>query len=536
MSSPPSKPESLRDRLRHGHFRKSSRDKSTTASSSASPARPTMKPTMSQTQILPPKPSRTQFSRPLLGPLQQETGTESGSSWKQRSSSLEFPERLKHGDDASEDVTEVHDPNLMNRSILNMISAAGATTEYHSRLDDISSDSEDDESTLNAGVGGGTATGFTDGAMSLPSLPKKSDSISAKSSKRSLLQSVHRLKLGSIRERHLKSKSEEVEDAMSSSQILMPPKRKEVEEPLMPPEEEEPLNRDAPYLSMLLKGEAEMHAQRRTGSSDSSVEASNIEDPIEETGVLGKTDSQDGTISLASRLMEIFDLKEPEEVIAEYPAWFLQTVLLSGYLYVTAKHICFYAYLPKNTKSASKSGYLGKRGQHNPHYKRYYVELKGDVLRYYNDPTNPYLPSGTIDLRYGISATIDPEKHKPKEESHYIKLVTKKREYLFRADSPQSARDWIKQLQRVMFRSNNDGDSVKILLPINNVIDMEANRFLEVSDTIKLRVIDNDETYAVDEVRIRWKIWRTQNTNHRLVLLLILWCGTRGRQGHQHNG
>lgn len=34
---------------------------------------------------------------------------------------------------------------------------------------------------------------------------------------------------------------------------------------------------------------------------------------------------------------------------AEYPCWLLQTVLLQGYLYITQKHICFYAYLPKKT-------------------------------------------------------------------------------------------------------------------------------------------------------------------------------------------
>jgi len=406
---------------------------------------------------------------------------------------LEFPERLKHGDDAGEDVTKAHDPNFMNRSLLNMITAAGSSTQFHNRLDDISSDSEefDDDSTI-SGVGGGTAVGQKDDAtMSLPSLPKKDVSLSAKSSKRNLLQSVQRLR--SIRERN--SNSAEGDDKMSSSQILMPPKKNQTPNIPSPTQEGDLMNRDAPYLSMLLKGEAEMQAQQGTGSPA----RSSIDEQVRVSEKLGKVKSNGGP-TLATRLMDIFDLKEPEEVIAEYPAWFLQTVLLSGYLYVTSKHICFYAYLPKNTQSAAKSGHLGKRGQHNPRYKRYYVELKGDVLRYYNDITNPYLPSGQIDLRYGISATIDPEKHKLKEESSYIKLVTKKREYFFRADSPQSARDWVKQLQRIIFRSHNDGDSVKILLPINNIIDMEANKFLEISDTIKLRVIDNDETYAVDEV------------------------------------
>jgi sterol 3beta-glucosyltransferase len=123
------------------------------------------------------------------------------------------------------------------------------------------------------------------------------------------------------------------------------------------------------------------------------------------------------------------------------------------------------------------------------------------VLSYYEDPSKIYYPSGQIDLRYGISATIGPEaKDKPKEDSPYINLVTSKREYSFKADNPQSAREWTKHLQKVIFRTHNDGDSVKILLPINNIIDIEEAQFLDVADTVKIRVIDNDETYAIDEV------------------------------------
>lgn len=80
-------------------------------------------------------------------------------------------------------------------------------------------------------------------------------------------------------------------------------------------------------------------------------------------------------------------------------------------------------------------------------------------------------------------------------------LETHHRTYYFRADSAQSAKDWVKSLQRVIFRSHNDGDSVKISIPINNVIDIEEMKLLDFADTCKIRVIDNDETYAVDEVR-----------------------------------
>lgn len=188
-------------------------------------------------------------------------------------------------------------------------------------------------------------------------------------------------------------------------------------------------------------------------------------------------------------------------------------MLLQGYIYITSRHICFYAYLPKKAVSqpvpdpeklsltlykheVTKSGYLFKSGKRNPKYNRYWFRLKGDVLSYFRDPSNLYLPHGQIDLRYGISATIT---DKDKDGLHFS-VETDHRTYHFRADSAPSAKEWVKCLQRVIFRSHNDGDSVKISLPTANVIDIEETQMLEFADTCKIRVIDNDETYAIDEV------------------------------------
>lgn len=202
--------------------------------------------------------------------------------------------------------------------------------------------------------------------------------------------------------------------------------------------------------------------------------------------------------------------------MTEYPCWLLQGVLLQGYIYITSKHICFYAYLPKKAVSlpgvgvdpdrisltiyqheVTKSGYLSKSGKRNPKYSRYWFRLKGDVFSYYRDPSNLYFPHGQIDLRYGISASVT---DKDKDGVNFT-VETDHRTYYFRADSAQSAQDWVKCLQRVIFRSHNDGDSVKISLPLQNVIDIEETQMLDFAETCKIRVIDNDETYAIDEVR-----------------------------------
>lgn len=58
----------------------------------------------------------------------------------------------------------------------------------------------------------------------------------------------------------------------------------------------------------------------------------------------------------------------------------------------------------------------------------------------------------------------------------------------------------MKQLSGSIYRSRNEGDSIKILLPTQNILDIEENPVLEAANTIRLRAIDNDETYAMDEV------------------------------------
>ena len=144
----------------------------------------------------------------------------------------------------------------------------------------------------------------------------------------------------------------------------------------------------------------------------------------------------------------------------------------------------------------AKSGYLSKSGKRNPKYNRYWFRLKGDVISYYQDASNLYFPHGQIDLRYGISSSIT---DKDKEAVHFS-VVMPHRTYNFRADSTPSAKEWVKCIQRVIFQSHNDGDSVKISLPIENVIEVEETHMIEFADTCKIRVFDNDETFAIDEV------------------------------------
>ncbi|KAH8903731.1 family 28 glycosyltransferase [Coniochaeta sp. PMI_546] len=424
---------------------------------------------------------------------------------------MELPERLKeHGDDADAEEDVLHPQGLgggmfmnMNQSIFGLIAAAGSKVDFTDRFEGQSSDEEgDDDGTSPMAMtevrpGGGLAYARRDGRDALSGaiaqttvLRKPTGTVSgAKSHRRKvseskLLRSVPGLsRLSSKVKPKSKSKSstdhiqEEAEPEQDESTAPIPFTSPSIE--VTHAEE-----RIAPVMSRMLEARAQMAARP-------SFDLDRLS-----TDQRGDTDSDAaGPTELAKRLKDIFLFDHPEEVIEEYPCWLLQHVLLQGYMYITAKHIAFYAYLPKKAHEVVKSGYLSKSGKRNPKFNRYWFRLKGDVFSYYRDSQSLYFPSGQIDLRYGISADIT---DKDKEGVNFS-LVTHHRTYNFRADSAPSAKEWVKSLQRVIFRSHNDGDSVKISLPIENVIDIEETQMLDFADTCKIRVIDNDETYAIDE-------------------------------------
>ncbi|KAI4117926.1 MAG: hypothetical protein LQ345_001918 [Seirophora villosa] len=398
-----------------------------------------------------------------------------------RHASMHFPERLKYGDDAHDDVTAANGKPAqhMNQSIFSMIAAAGSKTNFHARFDDGSSDSDGDNENSKAiadatpaGVGvpaevlaskeHGHTTGraIQDGGKRTESSPRRRS--------RTVLP---KFKLKTVKERNYMSQSNYSPSAHHDSRPESPRQ--------MTP-------RDAPVMSQMLAAQAQL-----SPSTERPVEkmTANLHD-IPSTA---KSPS-----SLATRLMEIFGFESAEEVISEYPCWYMQSVLLQGYMYITQAHVCFYAYLPKKSNVVAKSGYLAKRGKQNVKFNRYWFTLKGDVLSYFTDPSDLYFPSGNIDLTYGISASLNESKEKGKDPATFS-VVTNQRVYHFKADSPSSAKEWVKTLQKVIFRSHNDGDSVKISLPTENIIDIEESPVIDFAKTLKIRVVDSDETYAIDE-------------------------------------
>lgn len=393
--------------------------------------------------------------------------------------SHQLPPRLRFSEDAQDDVTAPirgsgAPAQYMNQSIFGMIAAAGSRTDFNQRFDE-SSDSEADppgkEQRSDRAYASKKAVKGANERQTIAEEDKPSD---AKTKKRlslqRLTQSVPKLSLRTpkLRQPPLPKDSSTSTDDSNDEDTGDP--------------------RDAPMMSRLLTAEAKFEASEEIAGEENKSRKS-----LERAR--NRAESSPATL-LALRLKEIFGFEKPEAVVAEFPCWLLQSVLLQGYLYLTRQHICFYAYLPKKTNTAAKTGYLSKRGKSNPKYRRCWFELKGDVLTYYSNPSDRYFPLGNIDLRYGISASLLDSKEK---DARDFSVTTDHRTYYFRADSATSAKEWVKTIQKTIFRSHNDGDSVKISLPVENIIDIEDSPVVDFAETIKIRVVESDDSYAIDE-------------------------------------
>ena len=417
-----------------------------------------------------------------------------------------LPDRLRDdGDDAQVDFTAppgssgARDGHMhyMQQSIFSMIAAVGSRSDFHRRFEESSdSDGDGDEQPGNRQKGkdpdtlaGEQPTGRRREPESLEE--KSPNTMEARGRHHRRTISDHKqLRLpGQLNQRQGKEK-------LAASQIggsprVTPPRRARSAIP----------RAAAPVLSRMVEAQAQLDTSSSKPTKE--VPESQRKDNTQE-------DLQEQSASLLStRLMEMFGFQKPEKVTVEYACSLLQSMLLQGYMYVTEGHICFYAYLPKKSTVAIKSGYLHKRGKKNPRYNRYWFSLKGDVLSYYADPSNLYFPSGHVDLRYGISASLS-EKEKGKE-SRDFQVTTDQRTYYFRADSSANAKEWVKALQKVIFRTHNDGDSIKVSFPIENIMDVEESPMAEFAETLKIRVVDSGDTYAIDEVFLLTKhtrYWR----------------------------
>ncbi|WVF70804.1 hypothetical protein IAT40_005598 [Kwoniella sp. CBS 6097] len=193
---------------------------------------------------------------------------------------------------------------------------------------------------------------------------------------------------------------------------------------------------------------------------------------------------------LAERLMEVFGLDEREEVLEEMRCWLLRSVMLKGYMYLTKQHICFFANMPDKENLVVKTGPLNKKASRTKLNTKFWVVLRNDVLSWYESTADPYFPKGNVSLQYCSSCdAVDETK---------FKLRTAERNYTFTADTEASRDEWIKAIQKVMFKLQHEGESVKLIIPLEAILEIDRSPTLEFAETIEIKCVDPEDQMSVD--------------------------------------
>lgn len=247
-----------------------------------------------------------------------------------RSSSVQYPDRLKDDADAQEDVTAPQGKitNYMNQSVFSMIAAAGSRTDFNARFDDESSGSDTEQEGggavhyATAALGRDDATPTAAAAVAAanaspppPHRPREDErkekkkkeeeeeeetgrgdegqgkDIKRKSESR-LRRSLPKLNLRTQREKNYMSQSSFLPEGDAEAM-------RAAMRPVTP--------RDAPVMSRMIEAQAQLNAVVPPLPAGLTI-ASDHPTIVEE--------EESQSSSLVKRLMEIFGLEKPEEVIS----------------------------------------------------------------------------------------------------------------------------------------------------------------------------------------------------------------------------
>ncbi|KAI9722834.1 MAG: Sterol 3-beta-glucosyltransferase [Chrysothrix sp. TS-e1954] len=408
-----------------------------------------------------------------------------------RRASLVFPERFMDGDDAQDDVTapRTKKGQLVNQSFVSMIANVGSNASFNPTFDLPNYPNTTSPKPSSGLVNQSSRSRLRNRHPHRVTDPR--NVVATSESERTMFRSTPTLKKPSRRQRNLTSMAED----MSTSQILEPlhvEPGKNLTSEAAPVSDEE--------MSLDDSGNNERPA---TGLADSAQTPDTQQASAQPDVTAGS--------ALNEKVASVFGFDEVEKVVSDYSCGLLQNILLQGHMYVTLKHLCFYAYLP-STSRITKSGYLFKKGRKNPATRRFWFTLRGHVLSYHANPSNLYFVNGIIDLRTAHSVTY--ENVGVAAKSCAFTIQTSDRQYQLKAESEASAREWVKHLEKIILRSQYRRDSVKISLPIDNILDVENNPVLNFTDTLRVRVVDNDETFAIDEPLVEQNVVNKEQARH----------------------
>lgn len=232
---------------------------------------------------------------------------------------------------------------------------------------------------------------------------------------------------------------------------------------------------------------------------DPEAEAENLRSKLRT--MMAPGDEYDGSVQITDIVRERLGATGQEKLLGQIPAWQLTDVLCQGKSLLSANNIYFYAPLPYTGSRVIMEGTLRKRSSKGVGFTRYWYILRHDALAHYNSAADPYFPAGIIPL-YNVKY-VD---HQPKENgepssSIYIIMNDDETVHL-KADSPNSAHEWAKAIQKAIFVVRNKGEYAKVVIPFENVLTVSIVPVLDVAKSLRLVYIPGPGLKAQETVML----------------------------------
>lgn len=177
--------------------------------------------------------------------------------------------------------------------------------------------------------------------------------------------------------------------------------------------------------------------------------------------------------------------------ISRFEGWLGKNVLLQGKIFITNRYLLFYAHLPITNEILMASPLAKKSvrqlvGIGKVSYNRLWFVLRTGSLLWFEDPSDAYFPAGLLSLNLMSEIRIVPEA----PEKFCIESIEGKI-YTFKADSRNAAHEWVKAIEKEIFKARNTNTvpCVVVRIPLKNLISLKTLKPLNFVDVVELQAI-----------------------------------------------
>jgi len=215
--------------------------------------------------------------------------------------------------------------------------------------------------------------------------------------------------------------------------------------------------------------------------------------------------SKEKVETFTEMLRQRFKISDDCEFVSDYNCWLMGDVLLQGHLFITSQSVFFSAYLPK--RQPEKIIQQGTLSVKSTISHRKWIILKEGILSVFSHSNDLYFPDMVLDLRAALRAEIyhkskksGSDKDKSSESGPvWFKVLTPKKAYWFQADNMSSARSWVSSIKKQIFQSRHKGNQAIVKIPLRSILDLELTTVLGETKNLRIKVIENVDSYAVDD-------------------------------------